>query len=303
MSKQLFIDAHHHLWDLAALRYPWLTDAVRPRRFGDYSAICRNYLVPDLLRDARDCGLVKSIHVQANAAGDPVRETEWLQRQADAHGFPHAIVATADLTDPDVERTLAAHCEHANMRGIRVLLHWLGDENYDGPLQPHLMTEPAFRRGYALLEQYGLSFDLPLHHPQTDEALGLLAAFPGVPAVLNHCGFPVHLERCGREREEAWQGWRDAIARLARMENLYCKLSGLWMAGRALGAEDIRPVVEHCLESFGTGRCMVGSNFPIDGLWVRYPEMLDAYTACFEGLGMHERRALCHDNAARFYRI
>ena len=298
-----FVDAHHHLWDLGALHYPWLTDRVIPRRFGDYAAIRRNYLVDDLRRDAVGCGLVKSVHVQANVRGDPVRETAWLQAQSDAHGLPSAIVATADLTAPDTARTLAAHCDYPAMRGIRVLLHWLDDPRYDGPLRPHLMADPAFRRGYALLGEYGLSFDLPLHHPQADEAVDLLTAFPDIPVALNHCGFPVHLERRGSDREQAWLGWKNAIARLGRLENLHCKISGLWMAGMALDTGDVRPIVEHCLESFGVERCMLGSNFPLDGLWVPYTEMHSTYLRCLGGLSTSEIAAVAHDNAAVFYRI
>jgi predicted TIM-barrel fold metal-dependent hydrolase len=298
-----FIDAHHHLWKLDALYYPWLTDRPVPRRFGDYRAIRRDYLVGDLLVECAGCGLVKSVHVQANVHGDPVRESAWLQEQHDVHGFPHAIVGAVDLTAPDAARTLAAHREFACMRGVRVLLHWLDDPRYDGPLRPHLMGDPAFRRGYALLEEFDLSFDLPLHHPQVDEAVELLSSFPRIPVVLNHCGFPVHLERAGAERTEAWIGWKQAITRLAELENLHCKLSGLWMAGLRLGFDDVRPIVDHCLESFGPERCMFGSNFPLDGLWIGYAEMYETYVRCLEQLSPDERAAVLHDNAAAFYKI
>lgn len=298
-----FIDAHHHLWKLDALYYPWLTDHPVPRRFGDYSAIRRDYLVDDLLEDSTGCGLVKSVHVQANAHGDPVMESAWLQQQSDLHGFPHAIVGAVDLTAEDAAQTLGAHCDFACMRGVRVLLHWLDDPRYNGPLRPHLMGESAFRRGYALLEEFDLTFDLPLHHPQAEEAFDLISSFPRTPVVLNHCGFPVHLERSGTARNEAWVGWKRAITRLAELENLHCKLSGLWMAGLKLGLDDVRPIVEHCLESFGPARCMVGSNFPLDGLWIGYADMHATYLRCLGALSASERSAVLHDNAARFYRI
>ena len=41
-------DAHHHLWDLEAHYYPWLTDSFGPRVCGEYSAIRKNYLIDDL---------------------------------------------------------------------------------------------------------------------------------------------------------------------------------------------------------------------------------------------------------------
>ena len=297
------IDSHHHLWDLQALYYPWLSDCITPRRFGDYAAIRRNYLVPNLLEDAADCSLTKSVHVQANMKGDPVDETAWLQQQADRYGFPHAIVAAADLTRPDVEDILARHAAHKNVRGIRMLLHWMDDADYNGPLRPHLMPDPAFRRGFALLRKYRLSFDLPLYFPQVDEAVALLQVFPDTPCVLNHAGFPIHLEQPEKRRQDAWHSWREAIEKLAQAENLYCKISGLWMAGRQLTSADIRPIVHHCLDCFGAARCMFGSNFPLDRLFVQYPDMVMAYEAAVEDLTEAEKTRLFHDNAATFYRL
>ena len=43
------IDAHHHFWDLSLNAHPWLTEAGRiPFRYGDYSAICRDYLPAEI---------------------------------------------------------------------------------------------------------------------------------------------------------------------------------------------------------------------------------------------------------------
>ncbi len=41
------IDAHHHLWDLSAVSYPWLEDKSRKRFFGDPTPIQKNYLIQD----------------------------------------------------------------------------------------------------------------------------------------------------------------------------------------------------------------------------------------------------------------
>ena len=99
------VDAHHHLWDLRANYYPWLSDRIGPRMYGDYSAIRRDYLVDDFRGDIGALPVRKSVHVQAeHDAADPVRETRWLQAVADAPGsggYPHAIVAYADLSAPE----------------------------------------------------------------------------------------------------------------------------------------------------------------------------------------------------------
>ena len=46
------VDAHHHLWDLTANHYPWLTDARREMLIGDPAPLAKNYLVADFLADA-----------------------------------------------------------------------------------------------------------------------------------------------------------------------------------------------------------------------------------------------------------
>jgi predicted TIM-barrel fold metal-dependent hydrolase len=77
------VDAHHHLWDLGKLHYPWLAEPI-DHPMGDYAAIRRNYLIGDFRADAARQGLVKSVHVQAEVDhADPVAETAWLQSVAD----------------------------------------------------------------------------------------------------------------------------------------------------------------------------------------------------------------------------
>ena len=48
---------------------------------------------------------------------------------------------------------------------------------------------------------------------------------------------------------------------------------------------------------------MWASNFPVAGLRVGYREQVTAMLAMFHGFTAGERRALFHDNAARFYRL
>ena len=56
-----FIDAHHHTWDLSVFPYSWMND---PHPIGDLSDIKKNYVIEDLLEDAKNLDLIKSVHVQ-----------------------------------------------------------------------------------------------------------------------------------------------------------------------------------------------------------------------------------------------
>jgi predicted TIM-barrel fold metal-dependent hydrolase len=74
------IDAHHHLWDLQVIRYPWLAGPPVEGHFGPYEKIRRDYRVEQFLQDIRNQHVVKSVHVEAGAdPEDAVRETRWLQ--------------------------------------------------------------------------------------------------------------------------------------------------------------------------------------------------------------------------------
>ena len=74
------IDAHHHLWDLKANRYPFLSDQPEPHFFlGAYDAIRRDYLPEDYLRDSKAHNVLTTVHCEAEMDRTrQVAETEWL---------------------------------------------------------------------------------------------------------------------------------------------------------------------------------------------------------------------------------
>ena len=56
------IDAHHHLWDLNAVSYPWILDKT-PRFFGDHTPIRRDYLIDEFRNEAAPRGFEASERV------------------------------------------------------------------------------------------------------------------------------------------------------------------------------------------------------------------------------------------------
>ena len=81
MTDLPVVDAHQHFWDLGRNYLPWLCDEeVVPFRYGDYSALRRNYLPRDYLRDAAGHDVVKTVYVETEwDPRDFVGETRWLQ--------------------------------------------------------------------------------------------------------------------------------------------------------------------------------------------------------------------------------
>jgi predicted TIM-barrel fold metal-dependent hydrolase len=196
-----------------------------------------------------------------------------------------------------VQAVIEEHCRYTNVRGIRQCLNFHRDPVKTFIDNPHLMDDPQWRRGYALLKRHDLSFDLQLYYTQMEEALSLARAFPDTPMVLNHTGMPVD-----RTPEEI-KGWKQGMTSLASADNVFCKISGLGMGDWKWTEDSIRPFVLHAIEAFGVNRCMFASNFPVDRLFSSYDAVFDAFKAITRDFSADERRALFHDNAERVYRL
>jgi predicted TIM-barrel fold metal-dependent hydrolase len=295
------IDPHHHLWDLERHDYPWLRPET-PHPAGDLTPICQSYRLDDFLFDAAGLELVKSVHLQAEVdRRDTVAETAWLQAIADApdsFGFPHGIVAFADLADPKVEATLERHCQYGNVRGIRYILNYeAGEPLYCATGRGDWLRDPQWRAGYALLGRFGLSFDLQIFWQQMADALDLAHAFPDTQIILNHTGMP-------RKRDPDYvESWRNGMRTLAAAPNVAAKVSGLGMVHRDLTPEVLRPFVLDTIDIFGTDRCMFASNFPVDKLHADYGAIWAAFDQITADSSAGERRQLFYDNAERFYRL
>jgi predicted TIM-barrel fold metal-dependent hydrolase len=62
-------------------------------------------------------------------------------------------------------------------------------------------------------------------------------------------------------------------------------------------------VVSEVIEAFGPERCMLASNFPVEGLAKSYSEVWANFAECLSSYSEDERDLLFWRNALRFYRI
>jgi predicted TIM-barrel fold metal-dependent hydrolase len=295
------IDAHHHLFNLEESPYPWLQVEEPPDIFvGDLSPVMKTYDIEDYLADCLPYDVQKSVHVEVGwDPSDPVGETRWLQGVADRHGFPHGIVASAELHEEGVAEVLDGHCASANMRGVRQLLLSHTDPRYNLCPRSDLLTDRQWRAGFALLERHELSFDLQVYPHQMAAAAEVAAAFPGTQIILDHAGLPIERESGGLER------WRAGMTRLSAHPNVAVKISGLGQVDHHWTLESIRPIVAETIELFGVDRCLFASNFPIDSLYSDYGTLISSFESIVSGLGLSEAEsdALFYTNAERVYRL
>jgi len=297
MKKRKIVDAHHHLWDLSlGYNYPWLQGRpLGEGMLGDLTPIARDYRADDYRADTSGFELVKSVHIEAVPL-DSVAEARWLQQVAGTNGFPNAVIARAELQSPDAERVIAEHKGFANVRGIRQIVNWHANPLYTFT-NSELLADDAWRRGFALLKKYDLSFDLQLYPSQMARAAELAHAHPETLVVLNHTGMPIE------QGEAGFANWRAGMRQLASNDNVVAKISGLGMVDRHWTEESIRPFVLETIELFGTDRTMFGSNFPVDKLYSSFDDLFGAFERVVSGFSEAEKHKLFHDNALRAYRI
>jgi len=293
------VDPHIHLWDLSTHHYPWLANP-QTSFVGDARELKHDYLIRDLLRDAGSVAVLKVVHVDANHdPADPVEETRWLQGIADGEGrgMPDGIVAGADLSADNAPQVLEAHAAFANTRGIRQILNVHHDPLYDY-VGLHYMHEPQWRRHFALLKRYGLSFDLQLYPSQMNDAAALAREHPDTQFIVNHAGMFVD-----RASPTGYRAWREGMRALAACPNVAVKISGLAMFDHDWTIESFRPYVLETIDTFGCERAMFASNFPVDRLFGSYTAIWNAYARIVGDASESEKDALFVRNAERIYRI
>ena len=293
------VDAHQHFWDAGAGRYPWLsTDPLPVFRYGDYAALPRRYLPDDFRRDAAGHRVVATVHMEAEREiADEVGETRWLAGLRKEHGLPTVAVGHARFEAPDVGEVLAGHAAFDFVRGIRQKPAAAARPADARRGAPGSMDDPAWRRGYALLERHRLHFDVQTPWWHLDAAADLARDFPRIPIVINHTALPADRNAL------ALAAWRRVLETAAAQPNVALKISGLGQADKSWPHERNRHVVRDAIAIFGVARCMFASNFPVDGLCIGYRALFEAFKAFVADRPADQQRALFHDNAVRTYRM
>jgi len=285
------IDAHHHLWNLTAVHYPWLMAQGVARFFGDPAPIQRNYLLEEFSRDAKQHGISGSVHIQVGAE-DPLQEARWVQSVAEANPhWPLVQVAFCDLTSDTLGKELDRLQELSTLRGVRQIVGRAPGEDAQTGTNA-LLQDPRFLAGLKELARRGLRFDLQLIPELMEDTAHVLAQVPELQVALCHAGSPHDRSVAGVE------AWAEDLARLSALPNVSCKLSGLGMFDHQWTEQSITPIVQTCLEQFGRNRVMFGSNFPVDSLYSDYATLFEAMEALVPA---DWHAAVFGENAARFY--
>ena len=276
------IDTHQHLWDPQVLPCSWLQGLP---------TLNRAFRMNDYLEAAKGLDVVKSVHVETDV-DEPymIEETKALFRLADEQDNPlSGIVATARPEKDGFEAHLEKILGHPALKGIRRILHTQPDD---------LGRGEAFITNVGRLAGYGLSFDICVLARQLPVAINLVSQCPDVSFILDHCGVP-------QVKERVLDPWRAGISEIAKFPNIACKISGVvaYADPAKWTADDLRPYIEHVIESFGWDRIMFGSDWPVCTLSASYAQWVDALREVTATASPENQRKLFHDNAMRIYRL
>ena len=321
------IDPHHHLWD-------------------DPGRTPRQYLLEHLVADTKGQNVRQTVFIECGSmyrADGPeefrvIGETEFVQgiaaecasgRYGDLRAAA-GIVGTADLRlgdriAPVLEAQIAA--SRQRFRGIRHGAAWTepgvlpsGSAAARASNRPavveHLLLDSNFRRGYAHLRTYGLTFEGWVYHTQIRELTDLAKAFPDTMIVFNHLGGPIGVGAYAGRRDEVLGAWKTAITELARCPNVVAKIGGIQMVVNGYGWHERKtpPTSDqllaanrdwylYAIDHFGPARCMFESNFPVDRLSYSYTVLWNQFKKLTKDFSAAERTAMFHDTAMRVYRL
>jgi len=273
------IDAHQHFWKYSAEEYPWIGKGME--------RLARDHLPADLAGLAAAEGIDGTVAVQARQS---LEESRWLLELAAADPLVRGVVGWVDLRSTHVADQLRELAQRPKFVGVR---HVVQDEP-----DPRFLLGESFLHGIRQLADVGLTYDLLLYPHQLPAAVELVGRFPEQPFVLDHLAKP-------RIKAGELDPWRRDLEALAAHGNVLCKLSGMvteadWQGWKR---SDFTPYLDVALETFGPGRLMIGSDWPVCTLAAGYADVIGIVRDFLAPLTAPEREAIEGGNATRFYAL
>src|SRR5262245_24418894 len=273
------IDTHQHFWRYDPVQYGWM---------GPNMGVLKKDHLPEQLQPLIKASVIDgTVAVQARQT---LEESQWLLQLADRFPFIKGVVGWVDLRSHEVKEQVRQLASHSKFRGVR---HIVQDEPDD-----QFMLGVDFLHGLGQLAAFDLTYDLLLYPRHLPIAAEVVKRFPGQSFVLDHISKPLI-------KKHELVPWSVEIRRLAKFQNVYCKISGMvteadWQHWKP---SDFKPYLDVIFESFGTNRLMIGSDWPVCTLAASYSQVMQIVADYIEGLSKDEQEHLWSVNAVHFYKL
>lgn len=275
----MLIDTHHHFWKYRPEEFGWIDDSME--------RLQTDFLPEHLQPLLGTCGITGTVVVQARQS---LEETAWLLELGRKHDFILGVVGWMDLCSSRLEEQLDTYARDPGLVGLRHVVHDEADDDF--------MLRPDFQRGIGRLQTHGLAYDLLLFPRHLPRAVRLARAFPEQRFVLDHLGKPPI--RSGKIHP-----WEADLKALAALPNVWCKLSGMVTETDPLSwkPEDFLPYMRVILDAFGSGRVMLGSDWPVCTLAGNYGQVMELGLEFIRSLDPAEKKKIESQNAIEFYQL
>jgi len=274
------IDAHQHFWKVSRGDYHWMSPNL--------PVLYRDFMPEDLLPHLQQLRIDKTVVVQA---AQTVAETDFLLAIANQYDFIAGVVGWLDLENPQFEQQFAHYRKTKKFTGLRPMLQDLDDDAW--------VCRPQVLRNLELIAEAQFPFEFLTYTRHLPFVLQALEAVPGLHAVIDHISKP-------EIKAKKLEPWKTLMAEAAKHPNLFCKLSGMITEAdhASWGGEDLRPYVEHVVDSFGWDRIIFGSDWPVCLLAGSYSQVYGALRGVLSAQLDKDREAkVFGQNAARFYQL
>ncbi len=272
------IDSHCHVWRLDAPYFAWPTV--------DLAQIYRDFSIHDYTCESA-AAVSQTVIVQTAAS---IAETQALLTLATEHSIIAGVVGWLPLDAPAVvQQQLDALPATSALKGVRPMLPSMADDAWicAAQLQPSIDA----------LVAHNLTFDALLTPRSLDGLYHFAVRNPGLPIVIDHAAKP---NICS---SDGFKQWQQRIQPLSRLDNVYCKLSGLVTEANSADVQVLIPYLDYLLESFGAKKLMYGSDWPVVKLVCNYHDWLSMLQYYCQQLTLAEQQAIFFRTAQQFYTL
>jgi predicted TIM-barrel fold metal-dependent hydrolase len=276
------LDTHVHVWDLKQFKLPWLT-ADAP--------FAKDFLISDYVDATKGCNLSKCVYMEVDVAPEQKqKEADWIRGVIKEGKTPFvAAIVGCVVRDKDFANYAKQFKGDPYVKGLRQVVHV--KETPAG-----FILHDDVVAAMKVLGELNLTFDLCMRHGDLQDAVKLTAKCPDTRFVLDHCGNP-------NVQAKDHTAWKKDLEALAKNKNVIIKISGILFTAKKgeWTPEQLAPIVNHCLDTFGPDRAIFASDWPVCTVGGTFTQWLEAVKTITKGRKEEERKKHFHDNAAKFY--
>ena len=217
-------------------------------------------------------------------AAEPAEvETRFLAELALTHPVIRAVIGWIDLKEKNAGERIEKLSAYTAIKGFKLDV---SGENF-------FPSEDVMQA----LAQHSFALDLKLSSDtNTPQLNDRIRSYPDQHFVLEQCGSP-------DAKQPPSASWIQQIRQLAKNQNLFCKVSGLFTLStwKSWKPADFYPFLDTLFEAFGPERLLYASDWPfilLSGSYVQWKSLLEKYT---ERMSEEDKENFFGKNAVRIY--